>query len=100
MNTFIALNNPLINNFIERRIQNGEYIKANNKYKYGERSKCIIKVESIVSMGIHKVILSNKDDDSFTNNILDYDDAEMLHVCNFHNRKNISVSRGEFMFNS
>ena len=87
MNRFIKLTNPIFDELICDRINKKQYDKVYINYEHGYRSKCIIKTD-IDSIGIHKIIYPF----NFSYYAFTYEQAELLHICNFLHRKHVSIN--------
>jgi hypothetical protein len=93
LNKFICLGNTPFKTIqadssIYTFIEEGNYISSKKDWPFGVRSKCIIRSSAIESMGIHKIISPIENAKLY---IFPYEQASLLHVCNFNNRVNISL---------
>ena len=87
-NRFIKLNDPQKNDTIHERITRKEFTYGPTSYSYKNRSKCIVNPNKVDVMGVHSVMIP----ETFENVLeLGYTTAELLHVCNFEDRLNVSV---------
>ena len=94
MNRMTKLHNPIVDGYVYDRIIKDEYRSNDIVYTYGNRSRCIIKVDDIEVMGI------NKPEVVSTNRILDigYTSGELLNVCNIQGKKNKNIDDRETRF--
>ena len=91
LNRFICLQNMKQQIFpspdIYKMIENKTYQVSKTEWKFGERSKCIIKVSKVQCMGVHKVILPH----TLSLFICHEGLSTLLHICNIVSRTNISL---------
>lgn len=85
LNNFILLQD---NTHIGSQIDDGLYTKT-YEWRFGVRSKCIIRPDVFDVMGIHKPIDKSHDTSMC---VLAGPTCELLHVCNFSNRKHVSIT--------